>query len=89
MVFKLFLALCASVFLRMLSDLSWVEGLVRHAQYLWVVLLLPDDELPKVDWASDAGGVGMVNSHAVDVAVVCDAPHIFYFWGIGEEAHPL
>ena len=54
----------------MLSDLGRVERLVGHAQGLGVVLLLSDYELPKIDGAGDAGGVGVIETHAVDVAVV-------------------
>jgi hypothetical protein len=73
----------------MLSDLGRVERLVGHAQGLGVVLLLSDYELPKIDGTGDAGGVGVIETHAVDVAVVRDAPHIDGFWGVGEEAHSL
>ena len=37
---------------------------------LGVVLLLPDYELPEIDGASGSGGVGVIETHAVDVAVV-------------------
>lgn len=31
----------------------------------------------------------MIDSHSIDISIVCDSPHVFYFWGVGEEAHSL
>jgi hypothetical protein len=72
-----------------LAHLSWVEGVVRKAQHVGVVLLLPDEELPEVDGAGNGRRIAVVNTHSVEVAEVCDSPHILDFGSISEEAHTL
>ena len=73
----------------MFSHLSGVEGLIRHAEDVGVVLLLAHDELPEIDRASDGRCIALVNTHAVNVTVVSDAPHVLDFRHVGKEAHPL
>ena len=73
----------------MLGNLGGVEGFIRHAKEIRVILLLADDELPEVDGPGDGGGVPVVDAHAVDVAVVGHPPHVLDLGLVSEEAHAL
>jgi hypothetical protein len=86
---QLLLPLCALVLQRVLRHLRGIEGVVGKAQYAGVRLLLPDEELPKVNWAGDGRGIAMINSHPVEVPIVGYAPHVLDFGGVGEKTHAL
>lgn len=73
----------------MLRPLSRVGVFVGHKEEVRVILLLTDDQITEIDGSSNHHRVNVVDSHAVGVAEVGNAPHVFEFGHVGEEAHTL
>ena len=73
----------------MLSNLTWVEGLIRKNQNLGIELLLTYKKLSKIDRSCDIHSVFVVNSHSIEIAVTIDSHQILVFGHIPKKAHTL
>ena len=66
-----------------------VESLIGEAQDIRLELFLSNDKLSEIDRSCNTRGIAMVDSHAVDISVISNSPHILNLRNISKETHSL